>query len=119
MRTLGIRLEHVRYLSRNDLLALTCVQYEHVNLAPLWTLLEAALLTPYRDESALSARGLALHYTNGKVFAQSPTQWLAGQPQKATTTRATHALRRHPVRAAPVRRAARRASVAAAAAARD
>src|SRR5580658_10173386 len=27
MRTLGIALEHVRYLSRNDLLALTCVQY--------------------------------------------------------------------------------------------
>jgi hypothetical protein len=79
MRTLGIRLEHVRYLSRNDLLALTCVQYEHVNLAPLWTLLENALLTPQRDESALSARGLALHYANGAVLAQSPSAWLAAQ----------------------------------------
>lgn len=79
MRTLGIRLEHVRYLSRNDLLALTCVQYEHVNLAPLWSLLETALLTPQREESALSARGLALRYADGKVFAQSPSQWLAGQ----------------------------------------
>lgn len=77
MRTLGIRLEHVRYLSRNDLLALTCVQYEHVNLASLWTLLEAALLTPYRTESALSARGLALRYADGAVQVQSPAQWLA------------------------------------------
>ena len=92
MRTLGIRLEHVRYLSRNDLLALTCVQYEHVNLAALWSLLEAALLTPYRGESAVTARGLALHYANGKVFAQSPTQWLAGQPHES---RDDHAPRRH------------------------
>ena len=79
MRTLGIRLEHVRYLSRNDLLALTCVQYEHVNLAALWSLLEAALLTPYRAESAVTARGLALHYADGRVRVQSPAQWLAEQ----------------------------------------
>jgi hypothetical protein len=79
MRTLGIRLEHVRYLSRNDLLALTCVQYEHVNLAPLWALLEAALLTPYREEATMSARGLAMRYADGKVRAQSPSQWLAAQ----------------------------------------
>ncbi|GAB2573921.1 hypothetical protein ISP15_04785 [Dyella jejuensis] len=79
MRTLGIRLEHARYLSRNDLLALTCVQYENVNLAPLWQLLEAALLTPYREETALSARGLALRYTAGAVWIQSPAQWLAAQ----------------------------------------
>lgn len=79
MRTLGIRLEHVRYLSRNDLLALTCVQYEHVNLAPLWSLLETALLTPGREESTMSARGLSLRYADGAVLAQSPAQWLAGQ----------------------------------------
>jgi hypothetical protein len=79
MRCLGIKLEHVRYLSRNDLLALTCVQYEHVNLAPLWQLLEAALLTPYRHETALTARGLSMRYADGKVWTQSPTQWLAHQ----------------------------------------
>lgn len=79
MRTLGVRLEHVRYLSRNDLLALTCVQYEHVNLAPLWALLETALLTPQREETTMSARGLALRYADGKVLAQSPAQWLARQ----------------------------------------
>lgn len=84
MRTLGIRLEHVRYLSRNDLLALTCVQYEHVNLAPLWTLLEAALLTPQHAESTMSARGLNLQYAEGKVLAQSPAQWLAAQTDEVT-----------------------------------
>jgi hypothetical protein len=84
MRTLGVRLEHVRYLSRNDLLALTCVQYEHVNLAPLWALLETALLTPQREETTMSARGLALRYADGKVLAQSPAQWLAAQTGDAT-----------------------------------
>ncbi|MEO8777337.1 MAG: hypothetical protein ABI389_01555 [Rhodanobacter sp.] len=79
MRTLGVRLEHVRYLSRNDLLALTCVQYEHVNLTPLWALLETALLTPERDESTMSARGLSLRYAGGIVLAQSPAQWLSRQ----------------------------------------
>jgi hypothetical protein len=77
MRALGIPLEHARYLSRNDLLALTCVQYEHVNLAPLWALLEAAMLTPYQGESTLSARGLPLRYAQGRVHAGSPTAWLA------------------------------------------
>jgi hypothetical protein len=79
MRTLGVQLEHARYLSRNDLLAMSCVQYEHVNLAALWTVLEAALLTPYREESALSARGLALHYAQGRVAVQSPAAWVDAQ----------------------------------------
>jgi len=79
MRTLGVRLEHARYLSRNDLLAMTCVQYEHVNLAALWTLLECALLTPYREEATLSARGLGLRYADGKVWIQSPSDWAAAQ----------------------------------------
>ena len=80
MRTLGVPLEHARYLSRNDLLALTCVQYEHVTLAPLWTLLEAALLTPYQSEAVLSARGLPLRYADGAVHAGSPAAWLAHAP---------------------------------------
>ena len=92
MRILGVRLEHVRYLSRNDLLALTCVQYEHVNLTPLWALLETALLTPERDESTMSARGLSLRYAGGTVLAQSPAQWLArqtGDPAQRALARAS------------------------------
>lgn len=90
MRCFGVRLEHARFLSRNDLLALTCVQYEHVNLAPLWQLLEAAMLTPYRSENALSARGVALRYEQGKVWMQSPAQWLASQTGSVAERR--HAL---------------------------
>jgi hypothetical protein len=75
MRTLGMRLEHARYLTRDDLLALTCVQYEHVNLAPLWTMLEAALLTPYREETALGSRGLPLRYADGRVSIPGPAGW--------------------------------------------
>lgn len=77
MRAFDVRLEHVRYLSRNDLLAMVCVQYEHVGLTVLWSLLEAALLTPVRPESALSARGLRLRYNAGAVYTQSPAAWLA------------------------------------------
>ena len=90
MRTLGIQLEHVRYFSRNDLLALTCVQYEHANLSALWSVLETALLTPYREQSALSARGLSLQYANGQVRAQSPSKWLAAQSD--TPAERSHAL---------------------------
>ena len=90
MRNLGLRLEHARYLSRNDLLALTCVQYEHVNLAPLWQLLEAALLTPYREETVLTARGLGLRYADGKIFAQTPTTWL--DTQHGNANERAHAL---------------------------
>lgn len=77
MRTLGVRLEHARYLSRNDLLALTCVQYEHVNLAPMWTMLEAALLTPYEQETALGSRGLPLRYADGQVGIPGIAGWFA------------------------------------------
>ena len=46
-------------------------------LAPLWALLETALLTPDRPETTMSARGLALRYADGTVWVQSPAQWLA------------------------------------------
>lgn len=90
MRTLGMRLEHARYLTRDDLLALTCVQYEHVNLAPLWTMLEAALLTPYKDETALGSRGLPLRYTEGRVEIPGLASWFARDANKGSN--ASHEL---------------------------
>jgi len=84
MRTLGMRLEHARFLSRDDLMALTCVQYEHVNLAPLWTMLEAALLTPYKEETALGSRGLPLRYLEGRVGVPPIAQWFARAGNKGT-----------------------------------
>ena len=79
MRAFGTRLAHARYLTRDDLLALLCVQYEHAGLAPLWTLLEAALLTPYREESTRTARGLDCRYRDGAVLVGSPHAWLLGR----------------------------------------
>ena len=42
----GLRVEHARYLTVHDLLAMTALQYEHAGLAPLWPVLETALLAP-------------------------------------------------------------------------
>ena len=42
----GLRVEHARYLTVHDLLAMTALQYEHAGLASLWPVLETALLSP-------------------------------------------------------------------------
>lgn len=42
----GLRVEHARYLTVHDLLAMTAMQYEHAGLAPLWPVIETALLAP-------------------------------------------------------------------------
>ncbi|MFC4727442.1 hypothetical protein [Coralloluteibacterium thermophilus] len=48
------QVEHARYLTLHDLVAMTAMQYEHAGLAPLWPLIEAALLAP-DDEAWLDA----------------------------------------------------------------
>lgn len=83
IRQLGIKLEHARYFSRHDLLALVCVHYEHVNLAPLWQLIEAALLSPDSEDDVLSAHGLAWRYTESHATAQTPGQWLTRHAGKS------------------------------------
>lgn len=45
----GLQVEHARYLTVHDLAAMTAMQYEHAGLAPLWPLLETALLEPEGD----------------------------------------------------------------------
>ena len=42
----GARIEHARYLTLHDLLAMTALQYRNQGLEPLWPLLETALLAP-------------------------------------------------------------------------
>ncbi len=42
----GVRIEHARYLTLHDLLAMTALQYRNQGLEPLWPLLETALLAP-------------------------------------------------------------------------
>ena len=47
---LGAQVEHARCLSLLDLAAITAMQYRNVGLAPLWSLVEAALLEPDIEE---------------------------------------------------------------------
>lgn len=39
----GLRIEHMRYLTLHDLMAMMAMQYEHAGLAALWPMIEAAL----------------------------------------------------------------------------
>src|SRR3546814_5850413 len=45
----GLQVEHARYLTLHDLCALMAMQYDHAGLAPLWPVLETALLSRDRE----------------------------------------------------------------------
>ncbi len=45
----GAAIEHARYLTVHDLAAMMALQYEHAGLAPVWPLIEAALLAPSEE----------------------------------------------------------------------
>jgi hypothetical protein len=63
----GALVEHARYVTIHDLAALMAMQYENVGIAPLWPLIEAALLLP-QTEAWLDAPPEPLaRYTEGGV----------------------------------------------------
>lgn len=68
----SIETEHVRFMTRNDLLAICSMQYSQAELEPVWQLLECALLAPQDEESVRSTHGLQLRYRQGQVHAASP-----------------------------------------------
>src|SRR3546814_20392207 len=43
---IGLQVEHARYLTLHDLCAMMAMPYDHAGLAPLWPVLETALLSP-------------------------------------------------------------------------
>lgn len=75
----GLRVEHARYLTLHDLLAMTALQYEHAGLAPLWPLLEAALLAPDAEEWLDAPPEPLAHYRDGdvRIALFSPAAWRA------------------------------------------
>ena len=75
----GVQVEHARYLTLHDLLAMTALQYEHAGLAPLWPLLEAALLAPDREAWIDAAPEPLSHHAGGEVRIAlfSPAAWHA------------------------------------------
>lgn len=79
MRTLDVRLEHARYLTRHDLCALICSQLEHAGYSALWQMLEFALLYPERSGEASTPRGRRLVFRDGAVYCALPVyaDWLA------------------------------------------
>jgi len=75
----GLRVEHARYLTLHDLAAMTALQYEHAGLAPLWPLLEAALLAPAQEECLDAPPEPLVRYVSGEAHIAlfSPAAWQA------------------------------------------
>jgi hypothetical protein len=73
----GLQVEHARYLTLHDLCALMAMQYEHAGLAPLWPLLETALLSPAREAWLDAPPEPLLHYADREVRIAllSPDGW--------------------------------------------
>ena len=63
----GLQVEHARYLTVHDLAAMTSLQYEHAGLAPLWPLIEAALLAPDEDAWLDAPPEPLVHYAGGEA----------------------------------------------------
>lgn len=61
------RVEHARFLTLHDLLAMTALQYRHMGLEPLWPLLETALLAPGRTARLDALPEPLLDYAAGEV----------------------------------------------------
>lgn len=83
----GLRVEHARYLTVHDLCALTAMQYEHAGLAPLWPLLETALLSPARKAWLDAPPEPLLHYAGDgtvRMALFTPAAWRSRHAPAAT-----------------------------------
>ncbi|WP_101925558.1 MULTISPECIES: hypothetical protein [Luteimonas] len=75
----GARIEHARYLTLHDLLAMTAMQYRNQGLEPLRPILETALLAPGEDAWLDAAPEPLLRYVDGEVRMAllAPDDWRA------------------------------------------
>jgi hypothetical protein len=75
----GLQVEHARYLTLHDLVAMMALQYEHAGLAPLWPLLEAALLAPTHEECLDAPPEPLVRYAAGEAHIAlfAPDAWRA------------------------------------------
>jgi hypothetical protein len=73
----GMQIEHARYLTAHDLAAMTALQYEHAGLAPLWPLLETALLEPDGDAWLDAPPEPLVHYagSEARIALFEPRAW--------------------------------------------
>ena len=87
----GVKVEHARYLTLHDLAAMMAMQYEHAGLAPLWPILEAALLAPDAEEWLEAGPEPVVHYVGreARIAMFTPQAWrerYAPQAAHATTS---------------------------------
>ena len=75
----GLQVEHARYLTVHDLAAMMAMQYDHAGLAPLWPLLETALLQPGGEAWLDAPPEPLVHYTDreARVALFTPAAWQA------------------------------------------
>jgi hypothetical protein len=75
----GLRIEHARYLTLHDLTAMMAMQYEHAGIAPLWPLIEAALLAPDSEEWLDAPPEPLVHYIGreARIALLPPAAWRA------------------------------------------
>lgn len=73
-------IEHARYLTVHDLAAMMAMQYEHAGLAPLWPLIETALLAPAQSVWLDAPPEPLARYAQGEVRIAllEPEAWRAG-----------------------------------------
>jgi hypothetical protein len=80
-RALSAKIEHARYLTLNDLCALTQLQLEHHGMSAGWAMLEAALHDSGERETALGEQGTPLvHRPSGVYLGIAAVDDLAVDP---------------------------------------
>lgn len=82
----GLQVEHARYLTVHDLTAMMAMQYDHAGLAPLWPLLETALLEPGGEAWLDDAPEPLVHYADreARIALFTPAAWQARYADGAT-----------------------------------
>lgn len=73
----GARIEHARYLTLHDLLAMTALQYRNQGLEPLWDVLETALLAPTSEAWLDAPPEPLLRHADGvvRIALLAPQDW--------------------------------------------
>lgn len=84
----GLEVEHARYLTVHDLAAMMSLQYEHAGLAPLWPVIEAALLCPEKDAWLDAPPEPLLRYVDGeaRIALFTPQAWRKRYAEHADCT---------------------------------
>jgi hypothetical protein len=81
----GLKVQHAQYFTRYDLCALMAAQLDPLGLAPLWALLECALLSPQDEVQVVDGQGGRWSFSRGRVRSgfTGYADWLASDAGQA------------------------------------